>query len=470
MSAPHGCSLMFVLPGILILIALVYVRPQEFVGLLEGTPILYLAFVFAVFGLALDFRLGNSRLRAVPLFAWAIAFGVWAMFTLLLHAPGELVGSLRTVLVPLSLFALIAHGVQTFRGFHWIAALLVLLVVYLGFVGLHLSQQELQCVVWDEASGGDLLGTPDGRSCEMPLDCREGGEPGAAYLCERAGLFETLTVGERIRYRGTLGDPNELSLVMSIGMVLMFGFVALARRPSPGRWLFAAGLIALVLTCVILAQSRSGQLVFMTVLGAYLIKRLGWGGLVLGLLITVPLLLLGGLVGSDRDDAQASTDERLATLYEGIDMFTTSPFFGVGFGQFTEHHYLTAHNSAVLVAAETGIVGLVLWGTMIYLAFKIPVAVLRRYAHRPEARVARTWAMAILAAQAGIATGSIFLSFAYQHVAWIYLGLAGALYSAVKTHDPDFEVRAGPFDVAAVAAGGVAYLAGLFVYLRLIGA
>ena len=460
---------MFVIPGILFLIALVYVRPQEFLGLLEGSPILYVAFALAVFGLALDFRLENSRLRAAPQLAWAVGFATWALFTVLIFAPDALVSTVRDVLVPLALFALIAHGVQTFRGMRWLAALLVMLVFFLGFVGLHLAQQELQCVVWDEASGGDLLGTPDGRACEMPIDCREGGEPGAAYLCERPGLFGTLTVAERIRYRGTLSDPNELSLVMSIGLGLMFAFVTLARRPSSPRWLLAGAMIALVLTCVVLAQSRSGQLVFMTVIGAYFIKRFGWHGLLMGLVITVPLLLLGGLVGSDRDDAQASTDERMATLYEGIDMFTTSPFFGVGYGQFTEHHYLTAHNSVVLVAAETGIIGLVLWGMVVYLSFKVPVAVLRAYRARPEAAVARAWAMAILAAQAGIATGSMFLSFAYQHVAWIYIGLAGALYGAVKTHDPTFRVGSGPFDVAAVAAGGVVYLVGLFLYLRLVG-
>jgi hypothetical protein len=460
---------MFVIPGILVLIALVYVRPQEFVAVLEGTPVLYVAFALAIFGLALDFRLGSSRLRGVPQLGWAVAFLAWALITLLIHAPDLLVGSLRDVLVPLALFALIAHGVQTFRGMSWLAALLIILVVYLCLVGVHLANQELQCVVWDEASGGDLLGTPDGRSCEMPLECRDGGEPGAAYLCERAGLFDTLTVAERIRYRGTLGDPNELSLVMSLGMALMFAYVALARRPSPHRWLLAGGLVALVLTCVVLAQSRSGQLVFMTIVGAYFIKRMGWSGLALGVMVTVPLLLLGGLVGSDRDDAQASTDERMMTLYEGIDMFTTSPFFGVGFGQFTEHHYLTAHNSVVLIAAETGLVGLLLWGMVIYLSFKIPVAILRRYAGRPEAAVARTWAVAILATQSGIAVGSFFLSFAYQHIAWIYIGLAGALYSAVKTHDPEFEVHVGPFDIAGVAAGGVVYLAGLFIYLRLVG-
>ncbi len=460
---------MFVIPGLLLLIALVYVRPQEFVGLLEPIPILYLAFALALFGLALDLRLRITRAHPVPQLGWAIAFFVWALITVLIHAPGELIGVLRDALVPLALFSLIAIGLSSFRAIAWAGALLMILVVFLGAVGLHQANAELECVVYDEASGGDLLGEPDGRPCEEPIECREGGEPGAAYLCEREGLFDTLTVADRIRYRGTLADPNELALVMSMGMAMMFALVGLARGPSPGRWLLAGALVALVVICMVLTQSRSGQLVFMTVIGAYLIKRLGWNGVVLGLGIALPLLLVGGLVGSDRDDAQASTDERMQTLYEGLDMFATSPFVGVGFDQFSEHHYLTAHNSVVLIAAETGLLGLLLWGMAVYLSYKIPIAVLRRYAGNPEAAVARTWAMAILAALAGMAVGSMFLSFAYQHFAWIYMGLAGALYAAVKRHDPNFEVRVGPFDVAAVAVGSVVFLGGLFVYLRLVG-
>lgn len=460
---------MFALPGILLLIALVFIRPQEFWAALEPIPILYLAFGLAVFGLALDLRLGVSRWLPTPQLAWLAAFLGWALITALIHAPGELVGAATDGLIPLALFALIALGAQSFRAIAWISALLAALVVFLGAVGVHQANADLECVAYDEASGGDLLGEPDGRPCEEPLDCREGGEPGQAYLCERPGLFDTLTVADRIRYRGTLADPNELALVMSMGMAMMIGLAALVRRFRAPMWIAAAGLIALVFSCLALTQSRSGQLAFMAIVGVYLIRRLGFAGLGLGALVAVPTLLTGGLIGSDRDDAQASTDERLATLYEGLDMFASSPFFGVGFDQFTEHHYLTAHNSIVLIAAETGVFGLLLWSVAMYLSFKIPIAILRRYADRPEAAVAQIWAAAIVAALAGMAVGSMFLSFAYQHFAWIYLGLVGALYAAVKRHDPAFQVRLFPIEVAAVAAAGVVYLAGLFVYLRLVG-
>jgi hypothetical protein len=42
-------------------------------------------------------------------------------------------------------------------------------------------------------------------------------------------------------------------------------------------------------------------------------------------------------------------------------MLKKSPFFGVGYRVFTDHHELTAHNSFVLCFAETGMVGYFFW-------------------------------------------------------------------------------------------------------------
>ena len=74
--------------------------------------------------------------------------------------------------------------------------------------------------------------------------------------------------------------------------------------------------------------------------------------------------------------------------------------------------------------------------------------------------------MALLAAFAGLVVGIFFLSFAYHYVLWIYLGLAGALYSAVRTHDPSFRVRFGLVDLAIVAAANAGILASVYLYTR----
>jgi putative inorganic carbon (HCO3(-)) transporter len=61
------------------------------------------------------------------------------------------------------------------------------------------------------------------------------------------------------------------------------------------------------------------------------------------------------------DAEEASAEGRLDAWYEGFQMLFHHPLFGVGMGQFTEHHHLTSHNSFVLVFSELGLVGYFLW-------------------------------------------------------------------------------------------------------------
>ena len=142
---------------------------------------------------------------------------------------------------------------------------------------------------------------------------------------------------------------------------------------------------------------------------------------------------------------------------------------GVGFGQFGEYHYLTAHNAYLLTLAELGPLGMLLFSIVVYTSAKVPVAVLQRYRDAAaEASVARAWAMALTAAFAGIVVGIFFLSFAYHYVLWIYVGLSGALYSAVRSHDPAFQVRFGFRDLLIVALVDTAMVVFTYVLWRYI--
>jgi O-antigen ligase len=126
---------------------------------------------------------------------------------------------------------------------------------------------------------------------------------------------------------------------------------------------------------------------------------------------------------------------------------------------------LTAHNSILLSAAETGLFGAVLWAAVIYLSLKIPWRIWRDMT-QPEALAARTWALALLAAMAGIFVGALFLTFNYHFVLWIYVGLTAALWAAVKRHQPDFSIHFGSRDLFAVGATTLGVLAAIFVATR----
>jgi hypothetical protein len=74
--------------------------------------------------------------------------------------------------------------------------------------------------------------------------------------------------------------------------------------------------------------------------------------------------------------------------------------------------------------------------------------------------------MAMLAAFAGLAVGIFFLSFTYHYVLWIYIGLSGALYSAVRAHHPSFRVTFGARDLAMLCGIDVALVVLVFFYTR----
>jgi hypothetical protein len=462
---------MFAIPGIVALVIFIYARPQEFYEPLRALPLLYIFFGLALFGGYLDLRVGNIKLRSVPQMPWVLGLLAWSTLTVLIRAPAETVEHVIGLFVCFALFFLISHGVQSFRSLHLVAAAVLAMVLFVCGVGAHQGFSSTGCVIIDESIPGDKAsGRYDGRPCVTPRSCYTAdAEPGAEYQCEKIGLFGTTSIGRgRVRYRGVLQDPNELALAGGVGLPLAFAF-GQAERKTLGRRALAIVAFLLVLLCAVLTGSRGGQLVFLAVMGAYFVSRVGVIGLVLGAVLAAPLLLLGGRGG---EDASSSTLERLDCWAEGISMFRGHPFLGVGLGQFTEYHYMTAHNSYILAVAELGLPGMFLFIAVVFLSGKVPFAVLRHVPASPNPQVqagsqlTRAWSVALLAAFIGLAVGIFFLSFTWHYVLWIYLGLSGALYSAVRRHDPTFRVRLGWFDLGLVAAACVGIVGFVTFYTR----
>ncbi len=460
---------MFAVPGILALLISIYVRPQEVWPPLRDVPVLYIFFALAIFGFALDLRLRRIRPMGTPMLPWALLFALWCLITVIVKEPGQAFNFGLTITISVILFLLIGHGVQTFRAFGLIAAVVLGMSVFLGAVGTHQGLAPFGCHQLDDTHPED--GTYDGRLCDKKEDCYENDpEPGAEYMCERIGLLGTSSIGYgRVRYIGPLHDPNELALAIGIG--LPFAFALFERKRSPGRLTLLLIALGLIATCIIFTQSRGGQLIFLATLGTYFARKYGLAiSGIIGAIVGAPLLLLGGRSGVEAD---ASSAERLECWYEGMSMFKSNPGMGVGAGQFCEHHFLTAHNSYVLAPAEVGFPGFVLWLIVMYLAIKIPISALKRLGAKtpespgPEADVARAYGGALLASHVGLLVGIFFLSFCYHQVLWIYLGLSGAYYCAFKRHDPDWEVEFGWKDFAFVSSLAAILAALLYVYTRL---
>jgi hypothetical protein len=453
---------MFAIAGLGLLLAFVYLRPQEFLPVLQGIPFLYLFVLLTAVGWALDVRLRYAAARPTPLVLLGAAYFAWSLITLAIMAPAAFAPQALLSFISFFLFVAIAQGAQSVRGLRVVTTLLLALSLLLSAVALDQAYAPQGCVKQDEAD--PKTWAPDGRACAAREDCSDSAlEPGGRYRCERLGLFGATSVEGRVRWRGIMEDPNELALVLA--MALPFAFVPFQRRRTAANALLALAGLGLIGLCTIHTQSRSGQLAFLAVLGAYLIRRLGAKGAAAAAVLGAPVLLLGGRGG---DGADQSTMERLECWSVALQLGRDSPIVGVGKGQFTEHHWLTAHNSFMLALGEQGLPGLFLWSSVLYLAFKSLLSLMRAEPC-PGGEGTRLLAAALFSSLCALVTSALFLSLTDHNVVWVYLGLAGALIAAARRHRPEWRVRYGWADAALVLTIDLALTAAVFVYTRVRG-
>jgi O-antigen ligase len=450
--------------GAWLLVFVLLVRPQEFVPSLRSAGLLNVCAGVAALGIAIELALSKQAPPRSPQLPWLGAFVGWCFLVTVgrLGLGGFSIAWQHVGLsaVFLLVIALAAGSMARWRA---IAALLVAIGVFLSCTCIHQSRQPPQCIAIDtSASEGERSGEgePDGRDCDSAWTCEQEGAPRTVYVCEKVGLFGTFTEGMRVRWRGTLGDPNELALALGAAMPLALAFASgPARRRSK---VIVAVVIALALVCVVLTGSRGGQLVVLTVFGVYFVRRYGFKGALVGAVLALPVLLFGGRAG---EEAESSSAERIELLYLGMDMIRAYPVLGVGAGQFVDHAFngMTAHNSYVLAAAELGLPGSLLWLMLVYSSVKIPWVV----ATRPPPELGenvRPFALALVVAFAGILVGVFFLSFCYKALLFVYFGLSGALYGAVRRACPSFDASISAKEVGRVVLADLAVLALVLAY------
>ncbi|WP_428268466.1 O-antigen ligase family protein [Haliangium sp.] len=455
---------MFTLPGLCALLIFLYLRPQEFVPFLTKLPLLYIFFAAAVGGLLVDLKLRLVKPVPARSLLMALAFCGWVILTIAAKVPAAAkLAEIIEFMISFVTFVVIAQGIQSYRALRIVGGALLFCMLFLTVVGVHQANAPTGCLMIENYM--QRLGVPDGRSCETALDC-EGveAEPGELYDCQRIGLVGTTALNDRVRYRGSLQDPNELATVVAGGVALL---IALVTRKRKTRWTFLAVVAAVaIFMCVIYTQSRGGMLAYLAVLGVYFVRRYGIKYALIGVMAMLPLMALGGREG---EAASASTEGRYEAWRSGLDMLRSDPVFGVGKGQFTENHHLTAHNSHVLAFAELGLVGLFLWVGMLYMTFKPPLVALRDFAHDPRAGPARIWATAVIALGAPLMVQMMFLSLTYHTMTWVYFGMSAGFYSATKHHMPGWRVDFGINDILIIGTIAYGFLGVLPFFLLLKG-
>jgi len=151
--------------------------------------------------------------------------------------------------------------------------------------------------------------------------------------------------------------------------------------------------------------------------------------------------------------------------YSGLEMFRDHPALGVGAGNFTEYHELTAHNSFVLVLAETGFIGFVLWLAFVCYGFLMMLAIVRHErAPSGDAAMEAAWtterqiALTLLLSQCGLFVAAFFLSRSYMVVLYLIAALVAGDYLGARRRWPElrmFRLSEGGWRWVPAGAGGV---------------
>lgn len=249
-----------------------------------------------------------------------------------------------------------------------------------------------------------------------------------------------LSEGGRIQYVGIFNDPNDLGLLFAATLPMA---VFLGRRGAGAMrpvWLVA---VLLLLYGTYLTNSRGAMLAVLVIIGCYIWYRKGivLAG-ILGIIGLTTMKLLSSRM-EQLDAGEESAAGRVDAWYAGLEMFRDNPAFGVGAGNFTEYNELTAHNSFVLVLAETGFVGFVLWLAFVGYGFWMMLTIIRH--QRPaggDAAIEADWvmerqlALTLLLSLCGLFAAAFFLSRSYMVVLYLIAAMVAGHYVGARRRWP----------------------------------
>jgi O-antigen ligase len=391
--------------GLMAFTAILFLRPQDHVGFLAA---FHLAEIAAIVGLvamtAGRLRRGQLVTRITPELVGVAALGGIILLTAPFSIwPGGSVATFTDLYAKvLLIFLLMVNTLNTPRRVEQLVWLIVLASGYIAFRA-----------VFDYARGVNLI--ENGRV--------------QGFV---SGIFR---------------NPNDLALNMV--SVLPLGLLMALRGRTTPRRLIAAGCCLVMLGAIIASHSRSGSVglvAMLLFLGVYLLRRrpaLVLAGVVM-LALALPLTpesywhRLSSITDGSQDET-GSREARRVLMREGYAAFLANPLTGVGAGQFKNYapeHRVEAwretHNVVLQIAAELGVLGLIVFTFLLIRAAMIGrqmTRLLKRAtAHSvvtpAEAQRLDEHKCAIGAALAGWFVCALFASVAYNWTFYYLLALA----------------------------------------------
>ncbi|MEI6668152.1 MAG: O-antigen ligase family protein [Acidobacteriota bacterium] len=234
----------------------------------------------------------------------------------------------------------------------------------------------------------------------------------------------------RIRGTGIFNDPNDLAMSLVIVLPFLFTFTL---SPESGfvRKIIGLGSLGVISYALLLTQSRGGIVGVGALSAAYFYRRFGRVAAVAIGVVVVGLFLVAGSGRLQRmESGEESAQGRIQAWAAGLEMFRARPVLGVGYGQFTEHNNLVAHNSFVHTFSELGFVGEFFLVGMFYW-----LIVANRSAGNLAGELASPLRLDVWASGIGVIVCICFLSRQYSPVLYVPLALSATRLSLERPTD-----------------------------------
>jgi putative inorganic carbon (HCO3(-)) transporter len=282
--------------------------------------------------------------------------------------------------------------------------------------------------------------------------------------------------GHRIQYIGPFNDPNDLAMLFAACLPMaMYLALESASRLIKLLWWCAAGMFSYG---VFLTNSRGGLLAVVSVVGLWSMRRLGRVTTGVIAAISLPTLFAATrLAGMSADEESAAG--RVDAWYTALQLFVSRPITGVGMGLFTEHNSLTAHNSWMLVLAELGFFGYVVWFCLAGFSIQ-QMYVVGHYVAAPAAKSAagdqkragephvEPLGLALFYTSVGMLVSAFFLSRSYTFLFFMYWGFCTGLYNGARARNPGLRAVGGQEFGRQWAIAAVASIPAFYILIRVL--
>jgi putative inorganic carbon (hco3(-)) transporter len=274
-----------------------------------------------------------------------------------------------------------------------------------------------------------------------------------------------LYVIPRLSSTGIFNDPNDLSMVLVLGILLSVYFLDSQRGFLRVVWFAPIGLFVYGLK---LTYSRGGLLNLAFSLGVLSLVRFGRKKTAVACVVALPaiaVLFAGRQTKFDFSSSSDTSNGRIQLWVEGLVVFRSSPLFGIGLGEYHERVGAVAHNSYVHTYVEQGFFGGTLFSGAFFTGIWGISRLLRQRATICEPQVERLGPY-VLALICSFCLGMYSLSRSETVPAYMVLGIATVYLQITTTYSSMPPIEVDSRFIQRLCAFSIAWLTFIHVFCR----